>query len=122
MSAHRRSSRRRSRRASMARGADPIARGGVCPWRLFIRRETVRLPQACVELLECRLAGTQLLFAERVERGLDGAQVCVQVFRILLDIEQAGDDLPFSGMVLQEAERRGAVMHVVVGGELAQGK
>src|SRR5207342_885009 len=120
MSAHRRSSRRHSRRASVARGADRIARGGVCPWRLFVRRETVRLPQACVELLERRLAGTQLLFIQRVERGVDGAQVCVQVFRILLEVKQAGDDLPFSGMVLQKSERGGAVVQLVIGIELAQ--
>ena len=68
------------------------------------------------------LAGAKPFFVQCVERRVDGAQVCVQVFRILLDVEQAGDDLPLGGMVLQEAERRGAVVHVVVGGELAQRK
>src|SRR5262245_42449749 len=111
MSARRRSSQKHCRRASAARDADRTVRDGVYP-----------LPQACVELLERRLAGAQLLFAKRVERRVDGAQVRVQVFGLLLDIKQAGDDLPLGSVVLQEAEGRGAVVHIVVRGELAQRK
>src|SRR4026207_1392518 len=98
MSARRRSSRRHSRPASAARGGARIVRGGVCP-----------LPQACVELLERRLAGTQLLFVERVQGCVHRAQVGMQVFRLLLDVKQAGNDLSLGGVVLPKSERGGAV-------------
>src|SRR5262245_224071 len=111
MSARRHSNRKHYRRASAARDADRIARDAVYP-----------LLQACVELLERRLAGAQLLFAKRVERRVDGAQMRVQVFGFLLDIKQAGDDLPLGSVVLQEPQGRGAIVHVVVSGELAQRK
>ncbi len=44
----------------------------------------------------------------------------VQVFRLRLDKQQPGDDLALGRVLLQEAERRGAVLHVVIGRELAQ--
>ena len=69
-------------------------------------RLSLRLAQACVELLKRRLTGAKLLFVERVQGCVHRAQVCVQVFRILLDIEQAGDNLAFGGVMLQEAEGR----------------
>src|SRR5690242_5762922 len=109
MSARRHSSRKHCRRASAAQGADRIVRADVCP-----------LPEACVELLERRLAGAKLFLAKGVERRLDRAQMRVQVFRILLDIEQAGDDLPLGGVVLQKSERGGAVVQLVIGIELTQ--
>src|SRR5665647_1413613 len=83
-------------------------------WRLGF------LPQSRVELVERALAGAQLALAERIERRLDRVEMRMQVARLFLHIEQAGDDLALGGVVLKEAHRRGAVMHIVIGGELAQ--
>ena len=47
-------------------------------------------------------------------------QMRVQVFRFLFHIEQPGDDLALGGVMLQEAERRGAVVQLVIGIKLAQ--
>src|ERR1039458_896758 len=80
------------------------------------------LAQRCVELVQHRLAGAKLILAERIERPVDRMQVGVQVFRVLLDIEQAGDDLALGGVMLQEAQSGRAVIDLVVGGELAQGE
>src|SRR4029077_14344474 len=44
----------------------------------------------------------------------------MQVFRLLFDIEQAGYDLALGGVVLEKPKGRGAVMHFIVGSELAQ--
>src|SRR5271169_6072984 len=84
------------------------------------RRRSIRLPQRGVELLQRRPAGAELLLAQRVERPVDRAQMGVQVFRVLFDIEQAGDDLALGSVGLQEAQGRRAVVQVVVGVELAQ--
>ena len=47
-------------------------------------------------------------------------QMRMQVGRFLLHIEQASDDLPFRGMMLQKAKSRRSVMNVVIGAKLAQ--
>src|SRR5215475_2787878 len=53
---------------------------------------------------------------------MDRSQVGVQVLRLLLDIEQTGDDLTLRGMMLEEAESCSTVVQLVVGRKLAQRK
>src|SRR5438477_643748 len=72
------------------------------------------LSEARVEALQRRRARTQLLLAECVERRVDGGQMAVQVVRIAVDVEQAGDDLAFGGVVQEEAHRGELVVDVVV--------
>src|ERR1700681_1294157 len=59
------------------------------------------LTQGRVELVERALAGAELFFTKRIERGCDRVQMPVQVFRFIFHIEQAGDDLLLSGVMLQ---------------------
>src|SRR3954471_14510644 len=66
--------------------------------------------QAGVDLVERGLAGAEVLFAERIERRVDRPQMAVEVIRFAFDIQQAGDDLPLRGVMLEESESRGAVM------------
>src|SRR3954471_2064576 len=70
--------------------------------------------QAGVDLVERGLTWAEVLFAKRIERRIDRAQVAVEVIRVAFDIEQAGDDLPLGGVVLEETQSRSAVVHVVV--------
>ncbi len=78
------------------------------------------LAQTRVELVERRRARAQLLLAERVERRVDGREVCVQIVRIAVHIEQPGDDLALGRVIEQEAHRGELVVDVVFGVELAQ--
>ena len=48
------------------------------------------------------------------------AQRRVQVGCVLVNIQQPGDDLSLRGVLLQEPERRSAVVQVVIGREFAQ--
>src|SRR5712671_2028570 len=51
------------------------------------------LPQRGVDLLQRGRARAQLLLGERVERRVDRVEVLVQVFGLVVDVEQAGDNL-----------------------------
>ena len=44
----------------------------------------------------------------------------MQVFRLVLNVKQAGDDLSLGGVVLQKSERGGAVVQLVIGIKFAQ--
>ena len=45
-----------------------------------------------VVAVECLLAGAELIFAERIERCLDGVEELMQIAVILLDEQQPGID------------------------------
>jgi len=79
-----------------------------------------QLPQARIDLVERGRAGAQVLFAQRIERLLHRREVVVQILGVGLDVEQAGDDLSLGRMLLEKTQRRGAVVDLVIGGDLAQ--
>ena len=66
------------------------------------RPDGSRSAQAGVDLVQRRGAGAELFGVERVERVVHGVEMGVQVFRVRIDIEQAGDDLALGGVLLQE--------------------
>src|SRR5215475_11740084 len=51
------------------------------------------LPQAGVDLVQRGRARTQVLFAQRIERGRDRVEMLVQILGFALDVEQPGDEL-----------------------------
>src|SRR3984885_1824490 len=51
------------------------------------------LAQGCVDLVERGGARTEGLFVERIERRRHRVEMAVQVFRLRIDVKQAGDDL-----------------------------
>ena len=51
---------------------------------------------------------------------VDGREMRVQVVRIVVDIQQPGDDLALGRVIEQEVHRGELVMDIVVGVELAQ--
>src|SRR5439155_10405358 len=57
------------------------------------------LPQRRVNLLQRPRSRAQLLLAELVERGLHGVEVGVEVFGVGVEVQQAGDDFAFRGVV-----------------------
>src|SRR5204863_4658791 len=100
--------------------------GAVVPAKRRVRRlagTTVRregLPQTRVDLREYRRARAQFALAERIEWRVDRLEMRVQVLRLPLDIEQAGDDLARRRALLQIRRGGEPVVRIVIGGELAQ--
>src|SRR5882757_10104493 len=79
-----------------------------------------RLAQAGVDLVQRGGAGAQRLLIQRVERRLDGVEMGMQIFRVRIDVQQAGDDLALGGMLLKKSHGAEAVMRIVIGVKLAQ--
>src|SRR2546421_1017953 len=78
------------------------------------------LPKSRVYLFQHPRPRTKLLLAELVERGLHGIEVGVEVFGVGGEVQQAGDDFAFRGVVGDVFERLHAAGRVVVGVGLAQ--
>src|SRR5580700_7841704 len=76
--------------------------------------------QAGVDLIEHRGAWAEVLLGQRIERRIHSVETVVQVLGLAVDIEQAGNDLPLGGMLLQEAHGAQAVVGVVVGSDLLE--
>src|SRR5512135_532346 len=60
------------------------------------------LPQARVDLVECGLPGAELFLAQAVERAVDRAQMRMQVLRLVIHVQEPGDDLAVGGVMLEE--------------------
>src|SRR5712672_122550 len=84
------------------------------------REKAITLPQRRIYLLQHPRPRTQLLLAELVERGFHGIEVGVEVFGVCIEVQQAGDDFAFRGVVGDVFERLHAVGRVVVGVGLAR--
>src|SRR5947208_4546466 len=82
--------------------------------------EPAKLPQARVDLFKHSLARAELVLGERVERARDRVEVPVEVLGLTLDVNEAGDDLAFCRVPLQEGHGAEPVMRVVIGGELLE--
>src|SRR6266446_47032 len=63
--------------------------------RRRLRHFRARLTQTRVYLLQHPRPRTKLLLRKLVERGFHGIEVGVEVFGVGVEVEQAGDDLPF---------------------------
>jgi hypothetical protein len=61
-----------------------------------------RLAQAGVDPVQRGGARTERLLVELVERRIHSVEMDVQVFRLGIDVEQAGDDLALGGVPLQK--------------------
>ena len=72
-----------------------------------------------VELIECLGAGTEFLFRQPVERRFHGAKVGVQVFGFRIEMQDTGHDFTGGLAFLQEIHGGDAVMHIVLGSQLA---
>src|SRR6185312_10225045 len=66
------------------------------------RLRLIRSAQRRVDLLQRRRAGAERVGFERIERRLHRVEVGMQIFRLRIDIEQAGDDLALGRVLLQE--------------------
>src|SRR2546421_11244237 len=78
------------------------------------------LPKSRVYLFQHPRPRTKLLLAELVERGLHGIEVGVEVFGVGVEVQQAGDDFAFRGVVGDVFEGLHAVGRAAVGVGLAQ--
>src|SRR5580692_10289892 len=103
-----------------------VYRGGGLGWGCFgitgvsVQIPDRRLAQAGVDLVQRGRARTQRLLVKLVERRIHRAEMGVQIFRLRIDVEQAGDDLALGGVPLQEAHRRDPIMRVIIRIDLAQ--
>ena len=77
-------------------------------------------PQPLIDPLQHRRAGAQLALAKSIERRGHGVEMGVQVARLRIDVEQAGDDYALGLMRLQVVHGDDAVVSVVVGVQLVQ--
>jgi hypothetical protein len=79
-----------------------------------------QLTQRGVEALQRLRAGAELLLGQAVEGRVRGVKAGVEIFRLRVHIQQAGDHLALGVVVLQEVDGRYPVARIVIGGELAQ--